>query len=344
MKPPLLDMSDVSKSFVGRTGRGRRVVRALNRVSFELTPGESLGLVGESGCGKTTLARIVVGLEAPSSGRLALSGIEYPERPREVRRLLASKVQMVFQDPKSSLNPKKTAEEILTAPLAALTDLSPSARGRRARELVDFVDLPPEILSRYPHEISGGQAQRLAIARALAATPELLVLDEAVASLDVSVQAHILRLLYRLKKQLGLSYLFISHDLATVEVLSDQIAVMYLGSLVEKAPTRTLLEAPKHPYTRALLSAVPRLFERKRRIELLGEPPSPAHPPTGCAFHPRCYRAEARCSAETPTLHDGAVDHPCACFFAHDSAPPEPGGTNQPARLAEKRPRGASPV
>ncbi len=298
-------------------------IRAVHQVSLTVQAGACLGIVGESGSGKTTLARLIAGLESPSGGQLALAGQSYPEKSRQRRRLVSSKVQMVFQDPKGSLNPRKTTEQLLAAPLVALTKLGPERRAERIREVLEFVELSPRILSHYPHQLSGGQAQRVAIARALAPKPELLIFDEAVSSLDVSIQARLLRLLHELRQRLELSYLFIAHDLAVVEVLCDEIAVMYLGSVVERTTTRRLLDSPKHPYTRALLSAVPAIGKKSRRIELQGEPPSPARPPTGCGFRTRCYRAESRCAEQEPTLDVGRVDRPCACFFAHDSEPPE---------------------
>jgi oligopeptide transport system ATP-binding protein len=325
MTGALLEAHNVSKHYpTGSTWFGRNEqVRAVHDVTLSLIRGMSLGLVGESGCGKSTLARLLVGLEEPSTGTLSLAGERYPAASRLRRRLISRKVQMVFQDPGGSLNPRKTAEQLLSAPLAGSTKLSESQRLERVREVLELVELAPETLSRYPHELSGGQAQRLAIARALAPGPELIVLDEAVSSLDVSIQARILRLLARLRRELNLSYLFIAHDLAVVEVVCDQIAVMYLGSVVEQGSTKTVLGAPKHPYTRALLSAVPVIGKRTRRIQLAGDPPSPARPPPGCVFCARCYRAEARCREQEPKLEDGRVDHPCACFFAHDSEPDE---------------------
>ncbi len=328
MTRALLEAHRISKYYAaGGTWFGPQPkVRAVHDVTLTVTPGVSLGLVGESGCGKSTLARLLVGLDAPSAGTLSLAGHRYPTASRQRRRLVSRKVQMVFQDPGSSLNPRKTAEQLVTAPLASLTRLNEAQRRERVRQVLELVELSPRILSRYPHELSGGQAQRLALARALAPEPELIVLDEAVSSLDVSIQARILRLLARLRRELHLSYVFIAHDLAVVEVVCDEVAVMYLGSIVEHGSTRAVLETPKHPYTRALLSAVPVIGKPSRRIELLGEPPSPAHPPPGCVFHTRCYRAEARCQKQEPTLKDGQVDHPCACFFAHDSEPVPPNG------------------
>lgn len=323
MTKPLVEVAAVSKVFRSRTGWfGAREFTALLDVNLAIARGQSLGLVGESGSGKTTLARLVVGLELPTSGSVAVNGQPYPRSARQRHRLVAREVQMVFQDPKSSLNPRKTAEYVLTAPLAVLTELGPAARLERAQEVLDLVELGSDILNKYPHQLSGGQAQRLAIARALAPNPKLIVLDEALSSLDVSVQARLLRLLHGLRERLGLSYLFIGHDLAVIEVLCEELAVMYLGSIVERGAARPILRAPKHPYTRTLLSAVPVIGQPLSPLELEGEPPSPARMPSGCAFHTRCYRAEDRCSQERPHLGVGKVSHPCACFFAHDSEPP----------------------
>lgn len=324
MSGPILEAEGVSRRFVvGRNwlGQESRTVRAVHEVTFSLQAGQSLALVGESGCGKSTLARMLVGLDTPSGGCLRLLGTLYPRQPHRRRLSISPKVQIVFQDPKSSFNPRKTAEQALLAPLKALTNWSQQRRLERVREVLALVELTPQLLTRYPHELSGGQAQRLAIARALGPEPDVLVLDEALSALDVSVQARLLRLLDGLRKRLNLSYVFISHDLAVVEVLCDQLAVMYLGSIVEMGPTQSILKSPRHPYTRALLSAVPVIGASSARIPLYGDPPSPAQPPSGCAFHTRCYRAEALCANEAPRLADGRVDHPCACFFAHDSAP-----------------------
>lgn len=313
---PLLELKDVSKTFSeggSWLSRSRRTVRAVHRVSLELQAGSSLGLVGESGCGKSTLARLMAGLELPSAGELRLAGQPYPSETRARRRLISEHLGLVFQDPKSSLNPRKTARMLLTAPLRP--HQNDKARLARARELLELVELPESILSRYPHELSGGQAQRLAIARALGPRPSLLVLDEALSSLDVSIQANILRLLARLGRDLELSYIFIGHDLAVVEVLCREILVMYLGSIVERASAAEVLGDPRHPYTQSLLSAVPALGAPTSRIELGGEPPSPADPPTGCSFHPRCPLAQARCKREEPTLAAGQLERPCACFY-----------------------------
>jgi peptide/nickel transport system ATP-binding protein len=323
----LIEAKHVSKSFIDERdllGRPRRTIRALHDVSLTLRAGQSLGLVGESGCGKSTLARLLIGLDMPNSGSLSLSGAPYPAHHGQRQRRVAQHVQMVFQDPMASLNPRKTGLSVLTAPLRALTELDSDQRLRRARQVLELVELPERVLQQYPHELSGGQAQRLAIARALAPRPQLLILDEAVSSLDVSIQARVLQLLHRLRSELELSYVFIGHDLAVIEVLCEEIAVMYLGSIVEQGPTRTILDNARHPYTRVLRSAVPVIGQRPRRIELSGPAPSPAHPPQGCSFHTRCYRAEERCSQQVPSLSAGLADHPCACFFAHDSEPPEP--------------------
>ncbi len=304
-------------------GRPRRWVRALHRVSLDVPCGGSLGLVGESGCGKSSLARVMAGLDLPSDGRMLLAGSPYPVVAAERRRLVAPQVQMVFQDPVSSLNPKRTVLASLSAPLLALTELKPQGRRERILEVLDLVELPEQIVHRYPHQLSGGQAQRVCIARALAPRPNVIILDEAVSSLDVSIQASVLRLLDRLRRELGLAYVFIGHDLAVVEVLCEQVAVMYLGTIVEHGPTSQVLHEAKHPYTRSLRAAVPVLGRPSRPIALQGRPPSPTNPPAGCVFHTRCYRAEPRCGTSEPTLADGRVDRGCACFFAHDSEPGE---------------------
>ncbi len=322
---PLLRLDEVSQDFVVERnwfGRARGTVRAVRQVSLDVCAGASLGIVGESGCGKSTLARIMVGLDLPSRGGVHLSGVAYPKDAARRRRLVAPQVQMVFQDPASSFNPRRTALESLMAPLLALTDLGPEERRARAEQVLELVELPTQLLQRHPHEMSGGQAQRLSLARALALRPKLIILDEAVSSLDVSIQARVLRLLVRLRRELGLAYVFIGHDLAVMEVLCDELAVMYLGSIVERGTTRQVLHDPKHPYTRSLRSAVPVIGQPMHRLALSGQPPSPANPPPGCAFHTRCYRAEAHCRKTRPGLDAGRVDRPCACFFAHDSAPP----------------------
>lgn len=232
---------------------------ALRDVSLAIAEGESIGLVGESSSGKSTLARVIVGLETPTEGSVALRGQTYPRAAKLRRRFVARAIQMVFQDPKSSLNPRKNALQTLTAPLSALTTLTPPEQRQRALELLELVELPKTLASSYPYELSGGQAQRLAIARALAPEPRLLVLDEALSSLDVSIQARVLRLLHRLRQDMGLGYLFIGHDLAVVEVLCERVAVMHRGAIVERGPTASVLREPAHEYTQRLLRAVPRL-------------------------------------------------------------------------------------
>lgn len=323
MSSPLLSAEHVCRYFDQKSWWGRpvRSIRAVHDVSFQLEAGQSLALVGESGCGKSTLARLIVGLDTPSRGKLRLLAEPFPVRDQERRRRIARQVQMVFQDAKGSLSPRHTAAEQLLSPLQALTGWSRARQEERVQEVLRLVELSPRVLGRYPHELSGGQAQRLALARALAPEPKVLVLDEALSALDVSIQARLLRLLHRLREQLQLSYVFITHDLAVAEVLCDEVAVMYLGSLVEVGKTRQVLHSPKHPYTRALLSAVPVIGEKTAPIPLRGELPNPAHPPSGCAFHTRCYRAEMMCAEREPRFQDGLVDRPCACFFAHDSEP-----------------------
>jgi oligopeptide/dipeptide ABC transporter ATP-binding protein len=328
---PLLDVRGVSKEFeLARSagarllGRPRRIVRAVSDVSFAIGRGETLGLIGESGCGKSTLARLLLRLHEPTRGSVVLDGIDVtalPARGAELRRL-RRRMQIIFQDPYASLNPRKTVEQIVAAPLRLHEGLSAAAARERAAELIGRVGLQRAQLQRYPHQFSGGQRQRIGIARALVLQPEFVVCDEPVSALDVSIQAQIIELLQRLKADLGLTYLFISHDLAVVGHLSDRIAVMYLGDIVESGPTRLLLDAPAHPYTQALLSAVPRLerHARRERVRLAGDLPSPLAPPDGCKFHTRCPAVMDVCRTVAPVLAPIADGRVVACHL-HKVAP-----------------------
>jgi peptide/nickel transport system ATP-binding protein len=310
-----LALTDLSKSFpVGRRlfGPPTAQVRAVRPVTLSVRRGETLGIVGESGCGKSTLARMLVGLLEPTTGTIEIEGAALDTAdPAEFGR----KIQYVFQDPISSLNPRKTIRQVIEAPLKRLHGMNRARRTERIAEIFDLVSLREEFLDRYPHEFSGGQAQRIGIARALAAAPRILILDEPVSALDVSVQAQVLNLLARLKAELGLTYIFISHDLAVVEAVSDRIAVLYFGAVVETGPADAVFAHPRHPYTKLLAESAPvvgRLLAAPEGKDT--ELPDPLNPPAGCAFRARCPRAVDRCAAEDPPLMDMGSGQEAACF------------------------------
>ena len=317
--PALLEVDDLRTHFFTRDG----VVRAVDGVSFSIESGQTLGVVGESGCGKTTTAKLVLGLEEPTDGSMRFDGRDLRTLDAEGRRQYRKSVQAVFQDPYASLNPRMRVGAIIAEPLVTNEVLTATQTRQRVGRLLDLVALPARAADLFPHEFSGGQRQRIAIARALALSPKLVVLDEPVSALDVSIRAQILNLLRDLQAELGLSYLFIAHDLAAVAHMSHTILVMYLGRIVESGEAETLLRAPKHPYTRALFSAaLPSSPEEQREeIVLAGEVPSPLRPPSGCHFHPRCPSAMERCKRDAPRLEaiDGRL---VAChLYASDPAP-----------------------
>ncbi|MFF3689628.1 ABC transporter ATP-binding protein [Streptomyces sp. NPDC002187] len=315
---PLLAVRNLTMTFPGR--RRSAPVRAVDGITFDVAAGETLGLVGESGCGKSTTGRLIVRLLEPTAGSVTYDGRDISHLSQRELKPLRKDLQMVFQDPHSSLNPRQTVARIICDPLLVQGSSAADAR-KRAAELMELVGLIPEHIDRYPHEFSGGQAQRIGIARALATGPRLVVADEPVSALDVSVQAQIVNLMERLQGELGLAYLFIAHDLSVVKRVCDRVAVVYLGRIVEIGAKEQVYAAPAHPYTRALLSAVPLpdpAAERSReRITLLGDPPSPAAPPPGCTFHPRCHKAQEICRTEEPSLRITApgVVRQVACHF-----------------------------
>ena len=317
----LLRVENVRKYYPANralTERSRKYVKAVDGVSFTLRRGETLGLVGESGCGKSTLGQTILALEEATEGHIWYRGVDVTTLKGDQMRQLRREMQIIFQDPYSSLNPKMTVGSIIGEPMLVHRMGGAKERARRVEELLDMVGLRPEHAKRYPHEFSGGQRQRIGIARALAVDPKLIICDEAVSALDVSIQAQVLNLLARLQQDMGLTYIFIAHGLATVKHISDRVGVMYLGKLVELAQSDEIYKNPRHPYTRALISAIPEPDPEKlrRREVLVGDVPSPVDPPKGCRFHTRCPQAFERCRAEEPEFRDLGCGHFCACHLA----------------------------
>ena len=322
MSAPLLEVIDVAKRFaVGSrfSRQGVRTVHALDGVSFTVMPGETLGLVGESGCGKSTLGRCITRLYDLTSGTLRFAGTDITSLSRRQMRPMRRRIQMVFQDPYASLNPRRRVRDLIAEPLRVHTSMSEMEIASRVAELLDIVGLKSEHALRFPHEFSGGQRQRIGIARAIAMNPELIVLDEPVSALDVSVQAQIVNLLADLQERFNLTYIFIAHDLSVVRQVSTRIAVMYLGSIVEMGSADDIFARPAHPYTQALISAVPvpdlDAQRSNKRIVLTGDVPSPINPPSGCRFHTRCPVAQERCRSERPPLLEQSPGRKVACHY-----------------------------
>ncbi|KUH40096.1 MULTISPECIES: ABC transporter ATP-binding protein [Streptomyces] len=354
---PVLEVRDLVKHYPLTQGVLFRkqvgAVKAVDGVSFEVGQGETLGIVGESGCGKSTVARMLVHLERPTSGTIRYRGEDITRLSGRALKAVRRDIQMVFQDPYTSLNPRMTVGDIVGEPYEIHPEAAPKGdRRRRVQELLEVVGLNPEHINRYPHQFSGGQRQRIGIARGLALRPRVIVADEPVSALDVSVQAQVVNLLERLQDEFGLSYVFIAHDLSIVRHISDRIGVMYLGRIVETGTDNEIYDHPTHPYTQALLSAVPvpdpRAREHRERILLSGDVPSPADPPSGCRFRTRCWKARERCALEVPLLAVPAVfrdaatpaRHDSACHFAEEMHV-VPGDTT--ARVGEVAPRGEAP-
>ncbi|UNS98771.1 dipeptide ABC transporter ATP-binding protein [Streptomyces tubbatahanensis] len=336
---PILQVRDLVKHFPLTQGvlfkRQVGAVKAVDGVSFDLRKGETLGIVGESGCGKSTVAKLITHLERPTAGTIRYKGNDITRASGRALKAVRRNIQMVFQDPYTSLNPRMTVGDIIGEPFDIHPEVAPKGdRRAKVQELLDVVGLNPEYVNRYPHQFSGGQRQRIGIARGLALRPEIIVADEPVSALDVSVQAQVVNLMESLQDEFGLSYVFIAHDLSIVRHISDRVGVMYLGKLVEVGTETEIYEHPTHPYTQALLSAVPvpdpEAEGRRERIVLEGDVPSPANPPSGCHFRTRCWKAQQRCAEEEPplavpenfagTLPGEAVHHPSACHFAAERA------------------------
>jgi len=318
-RAPLLRAEEVVKHFPAGLGAS---VKAVERVNFEIYAGETVGLVGESGCGKSTLGRLITQLLPVTSGNIFFEGVDLTKLGGEKLRQKRRELQMIFQDPYSSLNPRMTVGDIIAEPLENFGLLRGRAKDRRVQELLKIVGLNPYFNNRYPHEFSGGQRQRIGIARALALRPKLIVADEPISALDVSIQAQIINLMEDLQKEFQLTYLFIAHDLSVVRHISDRVMVMYLGKIVEVADSAEIYRNPRHPYTKALLSAIPipdpEIQSKRRIVHLSGEIPSPVNPPSGCRFHPRCPIAQVPtpCADAEPPLEEKARDHRAACHFS----------------------------
>ncbi len=316
---PILRVQGLSRHFNVRNAFGLRSgsIKALDDASFEVMPGETLGIVGESGCGKTTLAKTLAGIHDATAGRVEFEGTGITGLGSADRRRIAQRLQYIHQDPGNALDPRWTIARSLDEPLAVHTTLPPSERQVRVREILGAVGLPATHLDLYPHELSGGQQRRVGLARILTLKPRLVILDEPTSGLDVSVQATVLKLFRRLRKSFDLTYLFISHDLSVVRVMCDRVAVMYLGRIVEIAPTTELFASPRHPYTRSLLAAIPTIGGRRvtDTFTLEGEPPDPGHLPAGCRFQARCPLAAPVCAERDPALKSAAAGHKVACHF-----------------------------
>ncbi|GAA1308118.1 ABC transporter ATP-binding protein [Planotetraspora silvatica] len=322
----ILEVRDLVKHFPLTQGivfkRQIGAIKAVDGVSFDLRRGETLGVVGESGCGKSTLAKVMMALERPTSGSVKVNGRDITKAKGAELKHMRRNIQMVMQDPYTSLNPRMTVGDIVGEPFEIHSEVLPKGgRRKRVQELLDVVGLNPDHINRYPHQFSGGQRQRIGIARGLALQPEVIICDEPVSALDVSIQAQVMNLLDRLQKEFNLAYIFIAHDLSVVRHISDRVAVMYLGKIVELGGDSQIYDRPSHPYTQALLSAVPvpnpEGREARERIILQGDPPSPANPPSGCRFRTRCWKAQDICAKEEPLLQiRPGTDHLSACHFA----------------------------